>query len=94
MGKALAGVKYGSLTSKPKPPRTHTHPTGTGSGRSGPPMVDIGAKQGQKAAGHSHRFAKVGSVSQQLSNTGPDSRPTIGKQSGHGGFASHGIRKG
>lgn len=87
MGKTLVGVKYGKLTSKPKP---RTYP-GVGHGRSGPPMVDIGSKQGQKKAGQSHRFAKVGSVSEGKSHSGPSSQPTIGKQSGHGSFASLGI---
>jgi hypothetical protein len=87
MGKALAGVKYGKLTSKQKP-RTYG---GTGSGRSGPPMVSIGNQSGRSAT--PHKFAKTGSVSQQSSHAGPSSRPTIGKQSGHGGFAAHGIRK-
>lgn len=87
MGKALAGVKYGKLTSQPKP---RTYP-GAGGGRSGPPMVSIGNQSGRSAT--PHKFAKTGSVSQKTSHSGPASRPTIGKQSGHGGFASHGIRK-
>lgn len=95
MSKTLVGVKYGKLTSKPKP---RTYP-GVGKGRSGPPMVDIGSKAGQqklvqpqrKARGG--RFAKFGSVSERDGHTGPSNIPTIGKQTGHGNFASHGIKK-
>ena len=95
MAKTLAGVRYGKLTSYPK---ERTYP-GVGKGRSGPPMVDIGSKQGQqkivqpkrKAGGG--RFARAGSVSTRNSHSGDQHIPMIGKQTGHGNWATHGIRK-
>lgn len=98
MGKALAGVKYGNMTSRQKPPQ-NTKSQARMSGRSGPPMVDIGSKGERKGTaltvreGQPHRFAKLGSVSQRSGNTGPDSRPTIGSPKGHGTWADQGIKK-
>lgn len=87
MGKVLAGVKYGGMSSQQKPPRnTKGHKKMTG--RAGPPMVDIGAKQGRVGtakAPPSHRFAKVGSVSERNSNSGPSHQPTIGSQRNRSG---------
>lgn len=98
MGKALAGVKYGKMTSRQKPPQ-NTKSQGRMSGRSGPPMVDIGSKGERKGTaqtvreGTPHRFAKTGNVSQSNSHSGPSDHPTIGAQKGHGGFGEFGIRK-
>jgi hypothetical protein len=91
MAKALAGVKYGKLTSR-KPPR-NTKNQARMSGRSGPPPVDIGGKQERKPTGPSSRFAKTGSVSERHSHSGPSDHPSIGSQKGHGSFASLGIPK-
>ena len=96
--KSVAGVKFGKLTSFKKP---RTYP-GPGHGRSGPPMVNVGGKKERVGSAKSAmpvrkkgglRFGSAGSVSERTGHTGPSSIPTIGKQSGHGSFASLGIKR-
>jgi hypothetical protein len=88
----VKGVKIKQMASFKKP---RTYP-GVGSGRSGPPMVDVGSKSGSanslKAAPNT-KFARMGSVSERKGHTGPESIPTIGGQKGHGDWASMGIRR-
>lgn len=84
MGKTLAGVKYGKMTSAPKTPHKSKSQAKM-HGRSGPPMVNIGKGGSKRPA--------LGSVSTRKGNTGPSSTPTIGRQSGHGTWASMGIKK-
>jgi hypothetical protein len=88
MAKALAGVKYGKLTSR-KPPRNTKNQTRM-SGRSGPPHVDIGSKKERRGTAMtvrdtSFRFAKTGSISERHSHSGPADHPSIGAQKGRSG---------
>lgn len=83
--KALVGVKYGKMTSAPKT-RHKSKGSAKMSGRSGPPMVDIGskgervgtAKSAMPVRQRGARFSKGGSVSERDGHTGPDHRPSIG----------------
>jgi hypothetical protein len=88
MAKALAGVKYGKLTSR-KPPHNTKGQTKM-SGRSGPPHVDIGSKKERKGTAMtvrdtSFRFARTGSVAERNSHSGPSDHPTIGSQKNRSG---------
>ena len=92
MGKALAGVKYGNMTSGPKV-RPHSKGGKKMTGRSGPPMVSIGSPAGRKGtsqtartAGKGFRFAKTGSVAERNSSgTNTGNTPNIGNQRGRSG---------
>jgi hypothetical protein len=89
MAKALVGVHYGKLTSEPKP-RRHTRGRAKMTGRSGPPMVDVGSKKERRGTAKtvrdtSFRFAKTGSVSERNSHSGPSDHPTIGGQKNRSG---------
>jgi hypothetical protein len=88
MAKALAGVKYGKLSSR-KPPR-NTKNQARMTGRSGPPLVGIGSKKERRGTAQtvrdtSFRFAKTGSVSERSSHSGPSDHPSIGSQKGRSG---------
>jgi hypothetical protein len=79
MAKALAGVKYGKMSSQRGAERPHTKGKAKGSGKTGGAMVSIGSQSGP--GGGAHRFARTGSVSQRRSHSGPSDHPSIGKQS-------------
>lgn len=88
----VKGVKIKQMASFRKE-RTYG---GVGKGKAGPPMVGIGSERGSATslkAKPNTKFAKTGSVSERKGSTGPSSIPTIGKQSGHGDWASMGIRR-
>jgi hypothetical protein len=88
MAKALAGVKYGKMTSQRGSDRPHTKGASKGSGRSGPPMVDIGSKSSSSSnmkARPNTKFARLGSISTRKGSTGEPNPPTIGSQSNRKG---------
>lgn len=96
--KPVAGVKFAKTSSFPKP---RTYP-GVGSGRSGPPMVNVGSKKGRVGSAKTlnadrergGRFSQAGKgVTKSNSHSGDPHPPMIGKKTGHGSFASLGIHK-
>lgn len=96
---ALVGVKYQNMSSQRGSERKHTKGVQKMSGRSGPPMVDVKRKSGQKKLvqperkARGGRFTAFGSVSERSGRNVGGSEPKIGSPRGHGSFATEGIRK-